>query len=130
MKRSVLFVVYILASVVSKGDDSEFSHPSLKGLLGVEVVVQDLSQSATDAGLTVDALRTEVELKLRFAGIKVLSARELAPGRPYLYVQVIADSRENLYYYSARVNLAQDVLLSRSPRVEVVAQTWTKGVLA
>ena len=44
---------------------------------GIHVVIEELSPEAVKSGLTKDKIRTDVELKLRMAGIKVLSREEV-----------------------------------------------------
>jgi hypothetical protein len=64
---------------------------TLKGLQGIYVVVEDLyaKPETEEWGLTRQQLLTDVELRLRQNGIKVLSSLEecsSTPGSPYLYV--------------------------------------------
>src|SRR5438874_1872074 len=58
----------------------------LKGLKGVYVLVEGIAQDATQDGLRTIDLRTDTELKLRTAGIRVLSHDEVRKesGRPTL----------------------------------------------
>jgi hypothetical protein len=130
MKRRVaLCVICLLAAVVSKGADDELARLSLKGLAGIHVVVEDLNQDATDAGLSVGALQTDAELKLRLAGISVLNASEQALGFPYLYIVVVVQSRDRaLYYYSISAEIWQHTRLTRSPTTEVWAATWSTAL--
>lgn len=73
-------------------------------------------------------MQTDVELKLRLAGIPVLSHEQwlAAPGHPYLYVNVnVLDPSDSAWPYSVMVELDQSVKLERSPEVSVVAATWS-----
>lgn len=56
----------------------------LRGIDSVQVVIEDLDETARDVGLSVQFVRTKVELELRKAGIRVYEAK----GGPYLYVNV------------------------------------------
>ena len=74
MKRAIVLVALILQF---SGVGFSNSDPgSLKGIVAVEVVIEDLSKDAIALGLTQETLVTDVELRLRKAGIKV--------GRPAL----------------------------------------------
>lgn len=72
-----------LALTLTCGNAYAASPDTLKGLKGVYVVIEDLNEEVIKDGLTVDAIRTDVELKLRLAGIPVLleEARLKEPGR-------------------------------------------------
>jgi len=69
--------------------DSQFTYitdqkDTLKGLHGVEVVVENPGPEVEKHGLTRQQIQTDVELKLRLAGIKVFSEKErlLSAGMP------------------------------------------------
>jgi len=106
---------------------------TLKGLKGVYVVVEDISE-AEKLGLTLTTqqIQTNVELKLRRSGIKVLSEEERSkePGRPYLYVNVniyknaIVSGDYPLIVYTASVQLTQQVYLVRDTKKWCYAATW------
>ena len=64
---------------------------SLRGLPGVQVLIEDIRPNAQADGLSQEAIRTAVELILRSSGIRVLtqSERSEMPSKPYLYVHEI-----------------------------------------
>ena len=66
-----IFVFFLFASPGRAGDD-EKSRMSLRGLKGMQVVVEHLEPEVEQHGLTTSALQTDVELKLRQAGIPML----------------------------------------------------------
>jgi hypothetical protein len=74
----------------SAGQEVDLERESLAELDGLHVLVEDLSESAQSGGLTVDALQTYLEMRLREARIPVLSKEEwLASQRqPVLYLSV------------------------------------------
>ena len=79
-------------------------------------------------GLDTTQIRTDVELKLRQAGITVLTRQERlsTAAAPYLYVNVQAiKSRANVYAFSANVELLQRVTLVRNPAMSIPATTWS-----
>lgn len=121
--------VLLLAVTVSvMGGDEK----SLRGLQGVNVIIESLSSEAEQAGLNRTAIQTDVELKLRLAGIKVLSEEESLKqrGYPYLYVNAIVGLGKNtpgLAFYAIRCALKQDVTLTRDDSISTIATTWDTG---
>jgi hypothetical protein len=97
---------------------------SLRGLQGVNVLIESLSSEAEQAGLNSTTIQTDVELKLRLAGIKVLSEEESLKqsGHPYLYVN--ANVNPGLTLYSIHCKLKQGVTLSRDVSITTIATTW------
>jgi len=101
---------------------------SLRGLQGVEVVIEDIKSDAQADGLSQEALRAAVELILRSRGIRVLtpSERSAMPSKPYLYVHVGTDKNSlGQYAFNARVELHQAVSLVHRPQHIVLAPTWS-----
>jgi hypothetical protein len=102
------------------GSDSKFDRETLHGLQGVHVVVENIDQNAERDGLTEHQVQTDVELRLRQSGIRVLSEEErlATPGRPYLYINVNTFKNNDMefYVYSITVELNQNVWLSRNCR--------------
>lgn len=76
----------------SAGQEVDLERESLAGLDGLHVLVEDLSESAQSGRLTVDALQTYLEMRLREARIPVLSKEEwlASQRRAYLYLYVLA----------------------------------------
>jgi len=109
----------------SKGCDT------LIGLDSIGVLIENLHPAALEAGLSPDQLQTDVELKLRLAGIKVLSKEEFRRLllAPYLYVQVTAGKSSNFSVYAVSVNVdfKQMVFLVRDPNVVTMGATWRSG---
>jgi hypothetical protein len=101
---------------------------SLRGLQGVEVVIEDIKSDAQADGLSQEALRAAVELIIRSRGIRVLtpSERSEMPSKPYLYVHVGTDKNSSgQYAFNARVELHQAVSLVHRPQHIVLAPTWS-----
>ena len=75
--KGVIVLGFILlittGAEVSRAGDNKFSRWSLKGLKGVGVIVGDMEPEVERAGLTQASIQTDVELKLRLAGIPLLS---------------------------------------------------------
>jgi hypothetical protein len=110
----LLVIVLAAVSAPSRAAGDPRSH-TLKGLCGVEVVVEDLESTTESAGLHREDLITDAELRLRTAGVKVLSLKESsdAPGCPWLHVNVNAFPQGSGFVYAVNVELFQDALLDR-----------------
>jgi hypothetical protein len=135
MMRTVLAALALLpAAVISPlvgQGDNEDSRRTLAGLRGVYVVVSDMKEDARQKGLWEAQLRTDVELKLRQAGINVLTKEEVrrTPGLPHLDVttstlQLQESALSGLYAFAINVELVQAVCLGRSPSVLTLGRTW------
>ena len=135
-KKWLMAVVAILLIFASKSPasaiDSKSNRATLRGLEGVAVLVEQFSPEVEKEGLVKNRLQTELELKLRMAGIKVLTKEEClkTPGEPYLYVNInvnIAKTESDIYPYSIDVLLIQKVSLARDPNQATYAVTWSTG---
>src|ERR1700676_3342064 len=106
---------------------------SLKGLKGVWVDIGPLDMPpafASRIGLDRETIQTDVELKLRLAGMRVLTKAESdsAPGRPRLLVSVAATADGLAVDMS--VTLFQDVRLVRDSTISVVeSATWEEEAI-
>lgn len=124
---SVFLAFLIFSSFVHSGDKDELD--SLRGLKGIYVLIENLPPDIEEkGGLTKDQIRTDIELKLRLAGIKVIPKEDRfgIPGWPFLYVNI--DARRNLpglIIYSVSISLEQQVNLSRDPKIRINATTWS-----
>ena len=103
---------------------------SLAGLAGVNVLIEAMDPDVEPEGLERSALQTDVEVKLRQAGVRVLTITEslVAPGSPYLYLRVTtvqADKVLPLYAVEIHLELNQEVMLARKPEIALVAPTWS-----
>ena len=109
--------------------DGKFERATLRGLKGVQVVVEELRPEIERAGLKKQQLQTDVELRLRKAGIRVLTRKERlkTPGTPLLYLNVNAltavDNKAVVFGISVELN--QEVRLVRDPKIIVDATTWS-----
>jgi hypothetical protein len=112
----------LVASSGAKGIDRETISATLRGLEGVEVIVEEMDSDVERAGLTRNQIQTDVDLRLRKAGIRVLTRqeRQSMPGHPWLYVRVSTrkSTHVELYGVSIGVELNQSVYLARDPNVQ------------
>jgi hypothetical protein len=101
---------------------------TLRGLSEVSVLIEYLPDDVEREGLNREHLKRDIEVRLRQAGLRVLTILEIAnsPGAPYLYVAVypITGPSVNLNAYAIGLTLKQLVQLSRNPMTEFFATTW------
>jgi hypothetical protein len=125
---AILAIAFLLITSVSLAGD-ELEQRALRGLNGVYVLVEVLNPEAERLGLTQDQIKTDVELRLRKAGVRVLTNedRYKTPGMPYLYVNVNTSfkSGTGLCAHSVGVELKEMVMLAR--RFETVGSIWRTG---
>jgi len=101
---------------------------ALRGLKGVHVLVLDTGQAIKCVGLTQDQIQTDVQLRLRKSGIKVMNKEEvlITPGNPNLCVTLFAYSiGKETYAYSINVMLYEQVTLARG--FKSLATIWFNG---
>jgi hypothetical protein len=128
-------IAYVLLTAASPGraQDGDPRTETLRGLSGVGVGIEYLNDEAKRAGFDANTLQTDVELKLRLAGIKVLTREESirVPGSPSLYVNLnFINAANGLGVYSIEVELKQNALLERDKTVLALrATTWSTGYL-
>ena len=104
---------------------------SLVGVEGISILIERLYEDAKATGLTREQVKTDIELKLRRAGIKVNSEQEwlASEDRAELYVRTNttnSDSSRNRVY-AISLELKQNVTLARGPYAKVMGATWDKA---
>jgi hypothetical protein len=101
---------------------------ALVGLKGVYVYVEEMDPQAERLGLTKDQIKTDVELRLRKAGVRVLTEKEglEPPGIPHLYVRLSITFRQSgsRVNFLAKVALKEWVTLARG--FETFGAIWEK----
>ncbi len=119
-----------LGSVVEAvGPLEQHRRQSLTGIPGVIVSVEKIEQNAERDGLIRTTLQTDVELRLRQAGIRVLTKEEsqLTLSVPVLYVKVrtIKSRDSTSYAFYIAVDLAQTATLLRDQtKFQKGVTTW------
>lgn len=111
---------------------------SLRGVAGVQVVIGTMEPNMERIGLTEQLLQTDVELRLRKAGVPVLSQAERLqlPDVTWLHVQVTGmevrtDPSEPPvgYMFGIEVSFRQSVFLARDFSPFTGAATWESGAI-
>lgn len=114
----VALIVFLLLPGISYALTDK--QKALVGLKGVLVVVEDIRPQAEPLDLTIDQIQTDVELRLRKAGLRVLTVLEMleTPGRPYLYVNVNPIIWSGICACAIEVNLRETVMLARGLKTQ------------
>jgi hypothetical protein len=96
----------------------------LQGLEAAHVKVERLKAEIEQDGLFASTLQSDAELKLRLAGIKVLSEEQWLenPDSPYLYLFVDAFKHSEGYVYRIQISLREPVMIIRK-RMKASATT-------
>jgi hypothetical protein len=125
-----MLLIGVSASGAYGQSDDELSRSTLRGIGAVYVLVESLPDGAKVLGLTRESIQTDVELKLRLAGMRIVTEQEShkAPGGPVLYVQV--GMTNNGLASFTDVALRQDVTLQRNGMPAVFVATWNASVIA
>ena len=139
--RVVIALVVLLALAggpcLSLARDSNESSvfEGLRGIIGVNVEVVFFTNSDGNE-LTEDRIKTDVEVRLRTSGIRVLTKEQALQtiGMPTLRIYVSAVTRkelENVFAYSILVAFSEFVKPQRAPQSNsVLAMTWGKPTSA
>jgi hypothetical protein len=104
------------------------SRASLGRVTRVSVHVEPVNADAESDGLTRILLQTEVESRLRQAGIGAVTSSGLGadvPGDPVLQLDVMTVGLDTRYAYSVRLELWQPVRLVREPSIVALGVTWS-----
>jgi len=127
----VLWGVIIISGTFAQAEEQRVA--SLRSLTGVAVTVEAMDPEAERDGLTSTQLQTDVELRLRNAGIQILPdvKNQDASEAPDLYVKVNAIKSElGSYALTISVSLRQWMVLKDNPDVRIFAPTWTTSAMA
>lgn len=128
-----LLAMFVAASYAPQGlaQRRDEQRPALAGLTAVLVLLH-IDSTLVMNGLSAPELQTDVELRLRGAGIRVLTGSDLkAVARPssaragMLLVKVVTvRSPDGTYAYSASLTLVEHARLIRDPSLIVSAVVW------
>lgn len=128
MKKAFMLIAVALQScpVLMAQGDNEHTRETLKGLTGVLVLLEPLDPEIVKDGLSENQVHTDVKLKPRMSGIKVLTIPEwtAAPGRPCLLVTLTMLKNRGLSAYLIEISLGQNVALARDAKIRLTTPTW------
>lgn len=132
-----LLIGLFLVSAQAQVTMEDIERQSLRGLPGAAVIVELLEAEIETAGITAIQIKTDVELRLRKGGIRVLTNDEVKTtlGLPLLVVTVGLSKVSELerhvgtfYTQYLLVELKQFVSLKRDPSITVIGTTWSKSL--
>jgi hypothetical protein len=135
--QAVLALVVVMMPILGAAeqrtlyDVKPIQRTALVGLKEVYVLVDSPKPEAQSLGLTKDQIKTNIELRLRKAGIRMLTEKEWleSPDYPHLSVTVAAITRAGSYAYMLQLYLSEFVTLVRGNRVNgVIWQTYRIGI--
>jgi hypothetical protein len=107
--------------------ESKSAVESLRGIVSVNVLLEEVAASSLDFGVTEDSLRTQVELGLRRNGIKIEPPHHDVPT---VYVRLGTLSSPGIHCYDLEISVFQNVTLVRNPYITVYgAKTWTQSYM-
>ena len=110
--------------------DAPGSRKTLAGLPGFFVAVEDMDTSAARVGVTSALIQTDVEARLRAAGIRLYTADDFKNilEVPQLYVNInelaLHGAQAGLFTYNATTEVRQAIKLSRNPDISATSVTW------
>jgi len=108
--------------------DIQFRREPLKGIQGIYVLIEDLPPNAKEFGITKESLKTEVELKLRLAGIKIPGSEEKDSSFGILYVTLYIIGEKKIYAFDIDISLQEIIYIKRINQRRLVT-TWNLGYL-
>ena len=113
----------VLPSHVLSQTDSAIK--TLNGFDTLKIEVERLAPDLQKAGITTEQIQTDVETKLRQAGLKIKSPSE--KNAPYIVLFVSVNSIDNGvggFAVSVTTSLNQLIVLDRNKSLTSVASTW------
>ncbi len=129
MKLFVFAAALLLSPIVCAQAQNS---PVLKDVGPIAVIIQDLDPDAVRDEFNVELIRTDIEVELRKAGIRVVDRAQLddSSGRPYLFLVVSTlKGTLNTYTYSMELRFHQNASLTRNPDVTLSVSTWNRSVI-
>ncbi len=125
-------VMMIALALTSSGAGAQMfvatGRDTLRGLPGVEVLVEPLQPELEQGGLTAASIAAQVTQQLKAAGITIYASQRDNPStsKPYLYVHVngINDERRIGYAVAIQVHLRQTLASLTTESRVVNAMSW------
>lgn len=127
MKKHFFILIMLVAFLApaSAFSQTESSLKTLNGFDTLKVEVENLAPDLEQAGLKKEQIQTDIETKLRAAGLKIKNSNESI--NPYVVLYVSVNSIDNGvggFAVSVHSSLNQIVVLDRNKSLATVAGTW------
>lgn len=113
----------VLTVLAGAADEGPSAQDTLKGITSVIVIVGVLSQDFEKDGFPAGELRTDIESRLRKAGIAVGPS---APAGLQILVNASKARDVALYGFNVAVEFVQGVRLDGDPQIITAAITWRR----
>jgi len=122
-------VLLLVASVNAQNPDRE----ALRGIAGMKVTIEALNKDAEEAGVNIEQLKSDVELRLRKATVRVLDDDASALS-PFLYVNVHvlkSSALTNLYAIAVEVHFERVGTFEAftGPSRQFMVTVWDRSML-
>ncbi len=130
MSRSNLVAIVVFlciwgTSITSVSARTEKERESLRGLQGVGLVlVEELPSNLEKYGLTTGQLQSDLELRLRKAGIPVSSGKDFESAVNHLYVRITTHQDREINAVAIEITFKEPAKLMRNPSALAFATTW------
>jgi hypothetical protein len=98
----------------------------LKGIVGAEVLIEELDVGSVQLGIAPESVRTDVELRLREAGFGVLPP-DVRPAHPLM--DLIITSTANGQATMIQLQLGEMATTVREPTITTIPVTWSHAVV-
>ena len=128
-RRIVLTVTLLLLTTPAWGADTPVERNTLKGITEVTVDVSPIKSEAERDGLRRSQVQTDVELRLRHSGIKVVPPSNLAVPCVFVRIHTLTLKEHRAYVYSIQLELYQGVSLQRDPLILSHTATWSHSIV-
>lgn len=138
-RYSIIFVIFSAVMWNSSAVGKIFvGADTLRGIEEFGIMINKIPDEFKRAGLTKEQIRTDIELKLRLAGIKVLPTVQIIPTNwesedrtlhvaPHLDVYIFGDKTEYLggsYLFFVQISFKQMALIERDPNISLLLTSW------
>jgi hypothetical protein len=102
---------------------------SLRGLEGVQLVTEVLSEPEDQKGSLRPAVQKMAEERLRAGGIRLLDAKEIeqVPGKPRLELYFTKGDAARGCLFRVFISLRQEIALARNTAIHLLSGTWGDG---
>lgn len=120
----VIFCTLLQLETSGLSDDTHF----LRGLEGVQVIVEEIQPEVQRDGLTKSQLKSDVELALRMSGIKVLSVEERVQilSQPILYLNVnVTKTQGSAYVFNVDLTVRESSITLRGGLTWAPTWEWS-----
>jgi hypothetical protein len=128
----VLVTVFVCSAGWALEDRETIKKPHHAKEISVGVSVIYAGSENEGIGLSADQIRTDVELQLQVAEIKVLPFEESSRWRgPYLFVSaIVAEPNPDEYKFVCSIEIKQGLVTGVHPDILALTSVWQTRVLA